>query len=265
MFENRHCYRILGVLVIALGLGATACDTQDAGTPDSDRAAVHDDSADAPEASDALRTLQPRRTLAGHLRFTGPSVRDPQAAGVFIDRLTNGDEPAAVRAALAEALPRTGGAFAEAAAALIQTDPDATVRATLVETMKRAEIEHAVVVLRHGFSDPDPSVRAAAARVSGMHKDGALLRDELSASLADSDVTTRVWAARSIGVLRIKGAEQALVDSLEHANADLRLQALRAILRIDAEFAAALPQLETLEHDPDARVARVAADLATSR
>jgi HEAT repeat protein len=242
-----------------------ACDTQDASTLVNDRAEIDEGSADDQQVRDTLRSLQPRPTRAGHLRFTGPLVHDPRAAGIFIDRLSRNDEPATVRAALAEALPRTGGDFAEAAAALVRTDPDPTVRATLVEVMQRADAKHAMVAIRHGLADPDPMVRAAAARVAGMHDHGALLGEELVASLSDPDVTTRAWAARSVGVLRIEGAENVLVDALDHANADLRLHALRAIHRIDPERAATLPELPSLKADPDARVARLAAILAESR
>jgi len=264
MFEHRHSLRAFGGLVVSLGLVAMACDTQDASAPVVDRAEVQEGSAVDQEVCDALKVIQPRPTMAGHLRLTGPLVRDPRAAKILLERLARADEPAAVRAALAEALPRTGGDFAGTAAELVQTDPDPLVRATLVEVMQRADTGHAVVALRHGFADSDPTVRAAAARVAGMHADGELLREELLASLSDPDVNTRVWAARSIGVLRIGGAEEALMDALGHTNADLRLHALRALFRIDPERVATLPQLSILESDPDPRVARLAARLGES-
>jgi hypothetical protein len=261
MSEYRHALRLLGGLAVSFSLVALACETQEAVPRERSLAEIPGDCADDPEPCDVLRMLQPRPTMAGHLRLTGPLVHHPHAAEVFLERLARGDEPAAVRAALAEALPRTGGDFAGAAAQLVQTDPDPKVRATLIEAMQRQDAKHAVVAMRRGFADPDPTVRAAAARVAGMHEDGALVRDELLASLSDSDVTTRVWAARSIGVLRIKGAEEDLVLALGHANADLRLQALRALSRVDPERAARLPELSTLGSDPDPRVARLASRL----
>src|SRR5690606_31777961 len=57
---------------------------------------------------DALMSMEPLPTRAQTLRFRGDLVRDPAAAPVLLHRLVTSHEDAAVRAAIVEALPRTG-------------------------------------------------------------------------------------------------------------------------------------------------------------
>jgi HEAT repeat protein len=74
----------------------------------------------------------------------------------------------------------------------------------------------------------------------------------------DAEPSVRSEAARTLGILQIDEATQPLVELLADANAEVRLDALRAVHRIDPEYALALPVLAQLEQDGDARVKRLA-------
>ncbi len=216
-----------------------------------------------PELAEALYAMEPRSTRAGTARFTGPLVRNPIAAAVFLDRLTAADGTSSeARAALVEALPRTTGPFGPAVTALLAVESDATVRVAMVASLRTAEASSALAGLELGLSDPDATVRAAAARTTARRTDGVELREELLAAAADSDVRVKTEAVRTLGVLQLEGATELITAELGAADADLRLSAVRALTRIDPELAS--QRLRSLLGDDDPRVAR-AAKLAVER
>lgn len=212
-----------------------------------------------------LRALTPVATRAGHPRFTSDALGQPAAALVLLDRLSHGTDPAPLRAALAEALPRTGGAYASALVGLMALEADAEVRVAMVDALRRGAAEPALAGLRAGLVDPDPRVRAAAAEVTARRPDGATLAEPLIAALADDTAEVQHAAARSLGALAIADAFPALQARLSDKSADLRLHALRALTRIDADRASRLPELVGLRTDADPRVAEAAAKLAARR
>ncbi len=220
----------------------------------------------SPAAADveALRTLAPRTTRAGTLRFSGPALRHPDAAAIVLARLQDGGESSEIRAALAEALARTPGPYASAASALLSTESDATVRAAIVAALGRTDDAEAIAGIRAGLGDRDAGVRAEAARSAASHPAGATLRPELRALLGDDDEAAMIAAIRAIGALRTSDLDTntALAGLLDDARADVRLHALRALGRVDAEFARARPELATLRSDADPRVAKLAQELA---
>ncbi|HVK88968.1 MAG TPA: HEAT repeat domain-containing protein [Kofleriaceae bacterium] len=216
----------------------------------------------APAHYAELRGAAPQTTRAHTLRFTTELIRDPRAASVFLERLAEGSDSAEVRAALVEALPRTGGIYADAVAELIVNERDAAVRTAYVFTMRRAPADLAIAVLARGLADDDTSVRAESARSAAAHTDGARLAGELRAALSASDPQLRVEAARALGILRVTGAQPELSVRLSDASADVRLEALRALDRIAPGSLTGRPALEALASDPDPRVARLAASLA---
>jgi hypothetical protein len=208
---------------------------------------------------DQLMVLQPQKTRAGWVRFTDPVINNPEAAAILLERLlANGDAPE-VRAALAEALGRTRGDYATEVSELLASEADARVREMLVGTLGRqAPTPEALVGLATGLKDSTVEVRAAAARTIATRSDGVELGDELIGMLVDVEPSVRSEAARTLGILQIDEATQPLVELLADANAEVRLDALRAVHRIDPEYALALPVLAQLEQDGDDRVKRLA-------
>lgn len=209
-----------------------------------------------------LAAAQPQTTRAGGARFTTELVHDRRVAAVFLDRLARRSDDEATRAALAEALPRTGGLYADAVAELIATEPSALVRSIFVHTARRAPADHAIAILRRGFADSALEVRTEAARTTAAHAAGGRLASELRAALADSDPALRVEAARSLGILKIAIARADLERLLSDGVADVRLAALRAIDRIAPGSLAGSAALAALANDPDDRVSRLAKKLA---
>jgi len=116
-----------------------------------------------------------------------------------------------------------------------------------------------------GLGDEDVSVRAEAALVAGSLpaaalRDGAfevLLRDRLE----DEAAAVRAGAARSLGILGFVEMFDDIATLIADADSNVRLQAVRALGRLDRAAARALPALASLRDDPDAKVARAVARL----
>ncbi|KIG18850.1 hypothetical protein DB30_07186 [Enhygromyxa salina] len=211
---------------------------------------------------DQIMALQPQKTRAGWLRITDPIINTPEAAPILIERLVAGGDTPEVRAALAEAIGRTTADYADRVSPLISSEADPRVREMLVGTLGRqAPSPAAHVGLMAGLQDSDASVRAAAARTIAARKDGAELAEGLIRLLQDQDNKVCADTARSLGVLGVDAAKHGMVDLLAHADPEVRLQALRAIDRIDPSFAASLGSLATLAEDGDVRVQRLAVSI----
>ncbi|MDX2092465.1 MAG: HEAT repeat domain-containing protein [Kofleriaceae bacterium] len=216
----------------------------------------------SPAHYEELRRAAPQKTRARTLRFTTDVIHDPRAAAVFLERLVENVDTAEVRAAIVEALPRTGGLYADALADLMVHETSAEVRTAYVFAARRAPGDLAIGVLARGLSDEASIVRAEAARSAAAHPDGARLANELRAALASPDPQLRTEAARALGVLRVTGAQAELTARLTDASPEVRLEALRALDRIAPGTLAGRPALDTLASDPDPRVARLASKLA---
>jgi HEAT repeat protein len=216
-----------------------------------------------PPGADApvdFATLAPRKTRAGHLRFSAEELADPRATTAFLARLTTGNEPEAVRAALVEALPRTGGAWAHALDGLYTRESTA-VRELVLFVAARAPEAEGLAVLRRGLAEPTAELRAEAVRSTAAHPAGARLAGELTAALATDDPDVRTEAARALGVHRIATARTALLARLDDAVADVRLEALRALEQIAPDALAGHAALSRLAADADPRIAQLAAQL----
>lgn len=214
-----------------------------------------------PKKRDELTALAPQSTPAGP-RFTVESVRDPRATVVFIDRLARKADTEDVRAALAEALPRTGGPYADAVADLFVDEGSALVRTAYVISARRAPADHAVSILRRAFADASVEVRAEAARSAAAYSAvGLKLASELRNALSDSDPILRVEATRTLGGLRIEAAMGELDKALSDPSPDVRLEAMRALDRIAPGSLAGTATVVALQSDPDERVSRLAKQL----
>lgn len=217
---------------------------------------------DPASRTQALESLQPRRTRGGQLRFSQEQIHgNPLATQVFLARLQTEPAPE-MRAALAEALPRTGGDWVDGAIARLVGEPDATVRRVLVSIMPKAQSHVAGAAIAQALTDTAAEVRAEAALAAGsmpprLARETGLL-DGLRARLQDADGHTRAGAARSLGVLGAIESFATIEPLLGDDDPTVRLQALRALGRLDADRAANLPALQRLSTDPDPKVARAA-------
>lgn len=213
-----------------------------------------------PELFARFERQAPLPAVNGMLRFRGDEVADPRLAPLLLERLLRRPERAETLA-LIEVLPRTGGDWADAFVALAAAEPDPALRAILVASLRWAPTAAAQAGIRAGLRDGSGLVRGEAARAAGWRKDGAGLASDLARVLGDADPYTRAMAARSLGYLRAGAAFEPLLPLLGDPDAEVRLQALRALERLDAARLRARPEIPTLRADPDPRVARAAAAL----
>ena len=179
----------------------------------------------------------PRRTRAGFLRISTKQVHDhPAACAELLARLDRATD-SELRAALVEALPRTGGAWVGEVLARLPDEADPAVRKAMVATMARAEPARAVVGIGRGIRDDDVEVRIEAAVVAGSlpleHLQSSLVLADLIVALEDEHGPVRAAAARSLGIVRAVEAADALAAMRNDSEEPVRRQADRALARLD--------------------------------
>ncbi len=211
---------------------------------------------DQPALAQDLWAVQPQVTRAGFLRFWGGIVDESGAEVILLERLVHGDESAGVRHALIDAIARSGVDHAQAFVELMPLEPDGWVRAAYVNSLRKQELSLASAMFRQALDDRDAYVRAEGARSIGWHPEGDQLSPELIAALSDTEASVREAAARSLGIHKVSSAFSAVAGLLFDPDAEVRLQALHAVERIDAKRASgvAAPLLD----DADSRISRLA-------
>lgn len=180
-------------------------------------------------------------------------------ASVVLDRLARKVDPEDVRVSLVEALPRNGGIYADALADLFVDEGSAKVRAAFVRATPSQQI---LPIMRRAFADSSTEVRIVAVRAAASHPACEQLASELRTALADSDPALRAEAAKSIGELKIEAARDQLARALGDGNAEVRLEAMRALDKIAPGSLAGTAAVTQLRSDPDQRVAELAQKLA---
>jgi hypothetical protein len=185
---------------------------------------------------------------------------DPKLAAVIIDRLARKADPEDERAALTDALPKTGGRYADALADLFVDEHSAKVRAAFVRVTPN---EHALGIMRRAFADPSTEVRLVALRSASTHAVCEQLASELRTTLTDREPVLRAEAARSIGTLKIVAARGELVRALGDGDPEVRLEAMRALDKISPGSLAGTAAVTALTSDPDTRVAELALKLSS--
>ena len=122
-----------------------------------------------------------------------------------------------------------------------------------------------MVGLQRGLVDPLPVVRRAAAELAGWAPEAgrdSSVEAPLSAALSDDDAGVRAAASRAFGLLGGSGRFEALRPGLADDDAEVRLQSLRALERLDRARAAGLSEVAGLAaDDSDPRVVRAAGKL----
>lgn len=202
-----------------------------------------------------------RRARDGSLRFADEAVHDHPEAAVELLRRFDAETAAEVRVALVEALPRTGGEWVDAVLARFPREPEPSVRKAMVSIAARA-VEGAAALVELGLGDEDASVRAEAAMAAAsVRVGGAKLAGALAALLADRDARVRASAARSLALAGYTARLDrfaAIAPLLDDSAATVRLEAVRALGRIDGARAATLPALRARQSDGDVKVAAAA-------
>jgi HEAT repeats len=188
------------------------------------------------------------------------TTADPKLAAVILDRLARKADSEDVRVALTDALPKTGGRFADALADLFVDENSAKVRAAFVRVTPN---DQALAILRRAFVDPSVDVRVVAIKSSSTHTVCEQLASELRNTLSDREAVLRAEAARSIGALKIAAAREELVRALGDADPEVRLEAMRALDSISPGSLAGTAAVTALTSDPDTRVAALAQKLST--
>ncbi len=203
-----------------------------------------------PKRYKQLHALKPNRRVGDEQQYTQAIAQEPPAAAVFLQRLLNGKDSIAVRLALVDALPSTGGDWQEGLAALVAIDASPRVRKKMVEMLRYVAPPHDIAGLRHGFADEDAKVRAAAARTAGFARDGiGLFQEVVSMTFDGDDWDTRAAAAQSLGKFGHKAAWPQLLRMLGDPHPEVRLQVLIALEHLDAEATRRLPELDKLAKD----------------
>jgi HEAT repeat protein len=210
--------------------------------------------------AEKIDTVAPITTRTGAIRYTDRALATPAAAPLLIERALAAQDPVD-RAALAAALPQTGGDWSDAVAGMLADEPAAVVRVQLAEALREATPAAAWTGLALAAVDPAAEVRAAAWRAMANRADASEHGGLVLSGLSDRDSNVRALAIRAAGWLRLSDAWTPIVALLSDADADVRLQALRALERLDAGRARVLPEVVRLRGDTDPRVARAATHL----
>ncbi|MED5369854.1 MAG: HEAT repeat domain-containing protein [Myxococcota bacterium] len=198
---------------------------------------------------------EPLQNRAGMPYF--PMAYRPERATYLAWRLTHGDDPGEIRAALASQLSPAGRDNPELILGLIAQEEDALVRAALLSGLTRVDPELALPILERSLASEDTTERFEAATVLAKHADGALALAALETALTDAAPRVRKAAAFALGVHRV-GDPAALRPLLSDDSSDVRLAALDALERIDPALWAQWSAELGLAGDPDLRVARAA-------
>ncbi len=210
----------------------------------------------SPQDVELVDQLQVMPTRAGFLRLMGPGLETEAASPMLALRLIQGQEPSEVRQALARSLAGDCAEHFELVAGVYAVEADPEVRGILLSGMSRAD-ERALPLLEQALSDHSPELRLEAARVLGYHSQGG---DLLVGALADPDEHVRAMAARKLGYLGHAPAFDALGGLLSDDSALVRLQAVNALERLDADRAG--PLVSPLVQDGDLGVRRAAERVA---
>lgn len=184
------------------------------------------------------QVLQPHPTRAGHLRFVGAHLADPQWVPLYLSRYQNEKETTQVRRALLDLIHRSAHALPSEVLDLFSEEPD-IIRATIVEltsfgTLPPAEVQ----------KDTSPLVRAAFIRQVAHDQESST--DFILRALEDSDEHVLADAARAAHQRGCMEAIPYLARILDQYNDTVALRALYALSKLDKEYARRMVQKHSL-------------------
>ena len=264
-------------LVLTVGCEATPAPTSEraAASPTFERdpsvetvMSFGDLNAAKPALVEELMSLEPVMGRDRTYRFSQPVWAQASSMSVILRRLTDLEEPAHVRAALARALRTNRGPWHAEALELLRAEADAVVRARLMESLSDAPVEALPQALVVGLADADPRVRdwasVGASKLLANHPEAAV-SDELEAllvqTLADEDQAVRAGIVRAISFRAELGLVEKVSARLGDSSPTVRLAAVDAIARLDPSGARARVLAAGLDKDEDPVVARAASRL----
>ncbi len=202
-----------------------------------------------------VRKIAPVKARDGRLLFSDARLQTPQAAALLTQRLLSGSDSEPIRRALIAALPKTQGRYAQTVLSLLPAEKSPLVRADLIDSLRLSK-EGVLTLksLRLGMQDTSAIVRSRAAYTIAHRPDGKELSSVLLKGISDKDASVQAHSARALGYLGVTTAFDAVLPLLQSGSADVRLEALRALARMDKQRAATLTALETLATDRDSRI-----------
>ena len=194
-----------------------------------------------PQVATRVDHMQPVKNRAGSLYFPGADLMSPTAQLLIQDRILARKDNPEVRAALSYALNQE---HRFSWAVIEQEEP--LVRVAMLHGHKGLNAQDSTEVLKRALLDGDPAVRAEAVRLIGYRTEWRGLEQRLIAALQDDAPEVRRLTARSLGWLGIADGFTPLQLCLDDADPGVRAAAVRALGKIDAMSAKAMPKINQM-------------------
>lgn len=191
------------------------------------------------------------RTRNGSARLADAPMR-PEAAPLYADRALHGARADAPAYAFAAVVVTRDAQWAEPLVA----HPDPAIRRAALGALHRHPEPWAQTLLAGAFLDIDIGVREVAVSTLGRHPRAQERLDDFRSAVLDPSPTVRSMAVRALGVWGGEAERAVVFARITDRDAAVRLQALRALGRLDPS--AATDAARRLASDPDQRVQRAA-------
>ena len=205
---------------------------------------------------------QPSPTRAGMLRFLGDQWVNPEWTPLYLSRLESPSTPPEVRYALIDLMARSGGNYVDGILELWPKEQDPKAKALMLDLVKRMTAEDAQKLFELAHGDNDPTVQEAFYR--NLPRQSTVVQAVwLLDGLQSESPEVLEMAIRSAGWLQMEAAFEPLQKSLKSTSPLIRLRALRALERIDANATAQLKSVKNLTQDTDPKVARAATQITS--
>ena len=179
-------------------------------------------------------TLQPLPTRAGHLRFVGSDLAEPQWAPLYLSRYLHENERPQVRRALLDLIHRSLGHIPSEIIERFGEEPE-SIRANILDMSSFGIIPSAEVQ-----QDVSPLVRAAFIRQ--VSRDEEASTEFILRAFEDTDSTVLADAARAAHQRGCMEAIPHLARLLSQYDNTVALRALYALSKLDREYARAMVQ-----------------------